>query len=91
MPRIAEKIVLYEKDELFKFAIEGALDVIDNDGFIIPSVVELSTAQWFDDSDSILFWFNENYLHDLLGARKNKKVGITDVYSKFRDTHGRYR
>lgn len=86
VPRIAEKIVLYEKDQLFKFAIKGALDVIENDGFIIPSVVEQSTTQWFEDSDSILYWFKENYLHELLDARKNKKVGITDAYSKFK-TH----
>ena len=84
IPRISEKIVLNEKDQLFKFAIEGAMDVIDNQGFIIPDKVELSTAQWFEDSDSILFWFNENYLHDLLGKSKNKKVGITEIYSKFR-------
>ena len=86
VPRIAEKIVLNEKNELFKFAIEGAMDVIDNEGFIIPDTVEQSTAQWFEDSDSILYWFKENYLHDLLDARKNKKVGITDAYSKFK-TH----
>ena len=86
VPRIAEKIVLYEKDQLFKFAIKGALDVIENEGFIIPSVVEQSTTQWFEDSDSILYWFKENYLHELLDARKNKKVGITDAYSKFK-TH----
>ena len=86
VPRIAEKIILYEKDQLFKFAIKGALDVIENDGFIIPTVVEQSTTQWFEDSDSILYWFKENYLHELLDARKNKKVGITDAYSKFK-TH----
>ena len=86
VPRIAEKILFNEKDQLFKFAIKGALDVIENEGFIIPSVVEQSTTQWFEDSDSILYWFKENYLHELLDARKNKKVGITDAYSKFK-TH----
>ena len=69
---------------MFKFAIEGAMDVIENEGFIIPDTVEQSTVQWFEDSDSILFWFNENYLHDLLEKSKNKKVGITEAYSKFR-------
>ena len=84
VPRIAEKILFNEKDQLFKFAIEGAMDVIKNEGFIIPDTVEQSTVQWFEDSDSILFWFNENYLHDLLEKSKNKKVGITEAYSKFR-------
>lgn len=84
VPRIAEKILFNEKDQLFKFAIEGAMDVIANEGFIIPDTVEQSTVQWFEDSDSILFWFNENYLHDLLEKSKNKKVGITEAYSKFR-------
>ena len=84
VPRIAEKIILNEKDQLFKFAVKGALDVIENDGFIIPDTVELSTAQWFEDSDSILYWFKENHLLDLLDKSKSKKVGITEAYSKFK-------
>ena len=82
IPRIAEKIVFKEKDQLFKFAIEGAIDVIENKGFLIPDTVELSTAQWFEDSDSILFWFKENHLHDLLD--KSKKVSLTEAYSAFK-------
>jgi len=84
IPRIAEKIVLNEKDQLFKFALKGVMDVIENDGYVIPVTVEQSTAQWFEDSDSILYWFKENHLHDLLDKSKNKKVGITEVYSKFK-------
>jgi P4 family phage/plasmid primase-like protien len=82
IPRIAEKIVLKEKDQLFKFAIEGAIDVIENKGFLIPDTVEQSTAQWFEDSDSILYWCKENHLHDLLD--KSKKVSLTEAYSAFK-------
>ena len=82
VPKIAEKIVLNEKDELFKFAIRGAMDVIANDGFTIPGTVEQSTAQWFEDSDSILYWFKENHLHDLLD--KSKKVSLGEAYSAFK-------
>lgn len=80
--RIAEKIILNEKDQLFKFAIKGAMDVFENDGYVIPSVVEQSTVQWFEDSDSILYWFKENNLHDLLD--KGKKVTLTEAYTKFK-------
>ena len=45
VPRIAEKIVLKEKNQLFNFAIKGAIDVIENEGFLIPDSVEQSTAQ----------------------------------------------
>jgi|TARA_B110000503_G_C7085721_1_gene387205 putative DNA primase/helicase len=82
IPRIAEKIVLNEKDQLFKFAINGAMDVIENDGFIIPGTIEQSTSQWFEDSDSILYWFKENHLHDLLD--QSKKVSLGEAYSAFK-------
>ena len=82
IPRIAEKIVLKEKDQLFKFAIEGAIDVIENKGFLIPDTVEQFTAQWFEDTDSILYWCKENHLHDLLD--KSKKLSLTEAYSAFK-------
>ena len=82
VPRIAEKIVLKEKNQLFNFAIKGAIDVIENEGFLIPDSVEQSTAQWFEDSDSILYWCKENHLHDLLD--KSKKLSLTEAYSAFK-------
>ena len=82
VPRIAEKIVLKEKNQLFNFAIKGAIDVIENEGFLIPDLVEQSTAQWFEDSDSILYWCKENHLHDLLD--KSKKLSLTEAYSAFK-------
>ena len=82
IPRIAEKIISNEKDQLLNFAISGAMDVVNNDGYMIPENVNETTQQWFEDSDIIVFWFSESNLHKL--CEVNSKVTLTDAYLSFR-------